>query len=92
LKSHLEEKWPGNRRFSDWRKDSETLFESVMTVPYHTCALKPEAAARMNLPSCGCGAGECVTYTGALFTTPTASDLDFLAEMYPARPQAAEAV
>lgn len=85
LNSHLGQTWPGNLRFSDWRGDSEVLFESVMTVPYHTCALKPAAAERLGLPPCGCGArGRCDAYDKALFVKPTLSDKAFLSRMYPA--------
>lgn len=90
LRSHLELSWPGNPRFSDWRTDSDT-FESVMTVPYHACALKPEAAERLKIESCDCGADSCDSYKAALFDRPTSADRAFLAEMYPAPSQAGTA-
>jgi hypothetical protein len=83
LQSHLGQTWPGNLRFSDWRDDSKTLFDSVMTVPYHTCALKPEAASRLGLEPCACDAAGCSSYNNALFPAPTGSDRRFLAQMYP---------
>lgn len=82
LESHLVQTWPGNRRFSDWREYLAPELDSVMSVPYHDCSLKPATAKRLGLHVCS-GTAACDRYAAALADNPTASDLAFVAQMYP---------
>lgn len=81
FQSHLQQVWPGNERFSDWRQYVKGS-QSVMSVPYHDCSLKPAVAKKLGLHQCPRN-GPCTHYEASLFDKPTASDLAFLRAMYP---------
>jgi len=72
LQGHLQDSWPGNLRFSDWReyKELQPKLQSIMAVPYHECALKGHGTCDASCPSYN------------LIETPTPQDFAAVVAMY----------